>query len=159
LQNIPSSRNSPTYNNNVVAGSLLQYFNSKRKTNDIVGERKVHKPSLVQLQIDRCNVNKRDRNVFLKISTNSFPCIQPDVSKNGSSPRLLQPPSWLVGNQTANTSQHKYSTGKAHPNKRGLTDWKSLSNKSSHDMPDFLLPNCSGGKSVNVSTTSIIIKS
>jgi hypothetical protein len=150
FQNIPSLHNSPTS----VSGNLLQYFSTKRKTNDMVVERKVHKPSLVQLQMGRTGNNKRDRDVFLKISTNAFPCITSsnDGSKN-TSPRLLQPPSWLLSNPPTNNVSNKYASGHTKPaliSGKRITDWKSISSKSSHEIPEFLLPSCAGSESSRI---------
>lgn len=73
-----------------------------------------------------------------------------------SSPRILPPPPWLMGNSM--TTQGKPTQMASNNSKRRMTDWKTISNKGAHATAqryhgnenllssgsDLILPNCPG---------------
>lgn len=151
-------------------GNILQLLNSKRveqqninnnnNNNNIKTNNSKHSPTPLQQLGLRASLTKRERGLILNttsgVGSNLLLGTMNSVNSNSNnnnngnninstnetSPRLLQPPPWLMGNVKI-TSQGKITQIGA--SKRGMTDWKTISNKNNNDNLDFLLPNCPGG--------------
>lgn len=151
-------------------GNILQLLNSKRveqqninnnnNNNNIKTNNSKHSPTPLQQLGLRASLTKRERGLILNttsgVGSNLLLGTMNSINSNSNnnnngnninstietSPRLLQPPPWLMGNVKI-TSQGKITQIGA--SKRGMTDWKTISNKNNNDNLDFLLPNCPGG--------------